>query len=205
MLVSLSQVLTLAVAPEIDPVTTSLNQYVPTPTVAAEPTVIVGAEKNPAPASVILIEVTEPPALTTAFADAGKFGDNEGYEIEMCGTVEYPTPPLVTLIETRPLRFVTIPQVAAAPVPPPPLIVIVGATVYPAPVQVIKISSIDVIPFLVVVIATALALVPPEGAVEIETVGVLVYPEPSLFKNICLIYPVPTVEFAVANVPDGII
>ena len=77
-----------------------------------------------------------------------------------------------------------IPQVAAAPVPPPPLIVIVGATVYPVPALVSKISDIEVMLFLVVVIATAVASVPPEGAVVIATVGVLVNPEPSLSRNI---------------------
>ena len=41
----------------------------------------------------------------------------------------------MSLITPRPV--VTIDAVAAAPTPPPPLIVIVGATVYPAPALVI--------------------------------------------------------------------
>ena len=46
------------------------------------------------------------------------------------GAVPYPTPPsLITNLST-PLLVVSIEQVAAAPVPPPPLIEIVGATVY---------------------------------------------------------------------------
>ena len=95
-----------------------------------------------------------------------------------------------------------IPQVAAAPVPPPPLIVIVGATVYPVPALVSKISDIEVMLFLVVVIATAVASVPPAGAVVIATVGVLVNPEPSLSRNIFWTYPVPT--DAVAEAPEPV-
>ena len=55
--------------------------------------------------------------------------------------------------------------VAAAPTPPPPEIVTTGATVYPAPEFVITISSIEVTLFLVVNIPTAVASVPPVGAV----------------------------------------
>ena len=61
--------------------------------------------------------------------------------------------------------------VAAAPTPLPPLNVIVGGTVYPAPAFVIRTSNIE----LDVVIATAVASVPPTGAVEIATVGAEVY------------------------------
>ena len=44
----------------------------------------------------------------------------------------------------------------------------------------------DVILFLVVVIATAVAVVKPAGGDVNVTSGVLVYPEPSLFRNISL-------------------
>ena len=66
--------------------------------------------------------------------------------------------------------------VAAAPTPPPPVIVTNGAVVYPAPAFVSNILSIENIPALVVVIATAVALTLPaaNGAVEIATFGVLV-------------------------------
>ena len=56
--------------------------------------------------------------------------------------------------------------------------------------------------FLVVVIATAVASVPPDGAVVIATVGVLVNPDPSLLRNIFWIYPVPT--DAVAEAPEPV-
>ena len=49
-------------------------------------------------------------------------------------------------------------QVAAAPVPPPPDMVIEGGVTYPPPAFVIKILSIEVILALVVVNATAVAL-----------------------------------------------
>ena len=56
--------------------------------------------------------------------------------------------------------MVTIRQVAAAPVPPPPEIVIVGVTVYPAPALTSKIFSRDVTPPLVVRIPIASAVSP---------------------------------------------
>ena len=61
-----------------------------------------------------------------------------------------------------------------------------GACVYPIPACVNSILSIENIPPLVVVIATAVAftLPAPNGAVEIATFGVLVYPLPSSFKTI---------------------
>ena len=52
-------------------------------------------------------------------------------------------------------------------------IVTVGATVYPAPAFVNNISFTEFTPFIDVVIATAVALVPPAGAVPIATVGTL--------------------------------
>ena len=57
----------------------------------------------------------------------------------------------------------------------------------------------DVTFALVVVNATAVALSPdkPLGDVLIETIGVPVNPEPSLFKNISRIYPVATTGDAV--------
>ena len=48
------------------------------------------------------------------------------------GVVEYPTPPSVRMNLIRPLYVVSTEQVAAAPAPAPPYIVIVGGTVYPA-------------------------------------------------------------------------
>ena len=66
------------------------------------------------------------------------------------------------------------------------VIVITGATVYPAPAFVNNIFSTDLTPALSVVKATAVALSAalPLGEVVIATVGVPVNPEPSLFKNI---------------------
>ena len=92
---------------------------------------------------------------------------------------------------------------AAAPVPPPPEIVIVGASVYPNPAFVIKILSMDVTFALVDVIATAVAVDPdkPEGDVLNPTIGVPVNPEPSLFKNISRTAPVPTTGVASAVIP----
>ena len=96
-----------------------------------------------------------------------------------------------------------IEQVAAAPVPPPPEIVIVGTSVYPNPEFVIKIFSTDVTIALEVVNATAVASEPdkPEGDVLMETMGVTVNQEPSLFKNISRIAPVPTTGVASAVIP----
>ena len=106
MLVSVSQFLTLADAPDLEPVTTSLNQYVPIPVVAAVATVTVGAEKKPAPASVMLIALIVPAALTVATAEAGSCGDSEGRVNVTFGAVEYPAPPLVTTILTTPFLLV---------------------------------------------------------------------------------------------------
>ena len=47
------------------------------------------------------------------------------------GAVPNPIPPSVTIYLTTPFDDVLIEQVAAAPVPPPPVNVIVGAYVYP--------------------------------------------------------------------------
>ena len=92
---------------------------------------------------------------------------------------------------------------AAAPVPPPPEIVIVGASVYPNPELVTNILSMDVTFALVDVIATAVASAPdaPAGDVLIATIGVPVNPEPSLFKNISRIAPVATTGVASAVIP----
>ena len=72
------------------PVTSSLNQYVPTPTVAAVPTVTVGGEKNPAPASRMYIFVIglEDAVPTIALTDAGAAGDRDGRLTAIFGTVE---------------------------------------------------------------------------------------------------------------------
>jgi hypothetical protein len=63
--------------------------------------------------------------------------------------------------------------VAIAPEPPPPVMVIIGACVYPIPACVNRIRSNELIPPLLVVIATAVASTDPTvfGAVEIATVG----------------------------------
>jgi len=62
-----------------------------------------------------------PAALTTALAVASTPPDG-AVLIATFGAVEYPAPPPDTTIEITPLDAVLIPQVAAAPVPPPPLI-----------------------------------------------------------------------------------
>ena len=65
-----------------------------------------------------------------------------------------------------------IPHVAIAPVPFPPTILILGATVYPAPAFVSTSSLIEKTPFLSVVIATADAFTPvADLEVEMNTVG----------------------------------
>ena len=99
-----------------------------------------------------------------------------------------------------------IEQVAAAPIPPPPEMVIVGGTVYPNPAFVINIFSTDVTFAMEVVNATAVASEPPNelGEVLIETVGVPVNPDPSSFKNTSRIAPVPTTNDAVAVLPTPI-
>ena len=96
---------------------------------------------------------------------------------------------MLNLITPKPLVISC--AVAAAPTPPPPVILIVGATVYPAPALVIKISFREVTLPLVVKTPTADALSPtsPVGEVVIPIVGIEVYPLPSLFRNIFLIYP----------------
>ena len=73
-----------------------------------------------------------------------------------------------------------IPHVAIAPVPFPPTILILGATVYPAPAFVSKSSLIEKT-LLSVVIATADAFTPIDASLDVEmnTVGVDVYPDPS--------------------------
>ena len=101
-----------------------------------------------------------------------------GIGILIVGAVPKPIPPSMRLNLTIPLLEVLIEQVAAAPLPPPPVMVIVGASVYPKPVCVINIFSTDFIPALSVVIATAFASEKSAllGEVVIATVGVLVYP-----------------------------
>ena len=90
--------------------------------------------------------------------------------------------------------MVAIPTVAAAPDPPPPINLTRGADVYPAPVLVSNISLMDrdvIIPLadLSVIIATADALIPPDGAPPIATDGVLEYPNPSFINVIFEIAP----------------
>ena len=125
---------------------------------------------------------------------------DNGPLIVMIGGTAYPRPLSVIVISETVVP--PIEHVAAAPVPPPPLIVIVGGTVYPAPALVNSNLKIDCTFTILVVIATAVAFVPPAGAVEIATVGVLVYPLPSLFKNISLIAPLAIVAVAVAVIAD---
>ena len=99
------------------------------------------------------------------------------------GFLAYPLPLEAMLITPIPAESVTRTAVAAAPTPydvdPTPVIVeealtivIVGVTVYPAPGFVSSISLTDCDPNTEVVIATAVALTPPAGAVDIDTVGV---------------------------------
>ena len=82
------------------------------------------------------------------------------------------------LILITPCPVVTIPHVADAPTPPPPDIVMVGGTTYPAPALVSKIFSTEVTPPLVVINPTAVALSPicPVGDEVIPIIGVEVYP-----------------------------
>ena len=79
-----------------------------------------------------------------------------------------------------------MPTVTAIPVPPPPWKDIDGGAKYPAPGLVIRMLSIakDVVnPTALVVIATAVAVMPPAGAEEIATVGVALYPLPELRRS----------------------
>ena len=119
------------------------------------------------------------------------------------GAVPNPIPPSVTIYFKTLFDDVLIEQVAAAPVPPPPVNVIVGASVYPNPALVINIFSTDVIFALEVVNATAVAFKPPRpfGDVLMDTKGALENPEPSLFKNISLIDPVSITACACAVLP----
>ena len=119
------------------------------------------------------------------------------------GAVPNPIPPSVTIYFKTLFDDVLIEQVAAAPVPPPPVNVIVGASVYPKPALVINIFSTDVTFALEVVNATAVASDPLEvfGEVLIETTGALENPDPSLFKNISPIDPVLITACACAVLP----
>ena len=76
--------------------------------------------------------------------------------------------------------------VAIAPEPLLLIILTVGTTVYPIPGFMTKILSIElpVWPERLVIIATAVAFIPPEEEVLIETIGVERYPVPSLIKSI---------------------
>ena len=100
------------------------------------------------------------------------------------GILRYPVPiQKLILIVDIPAESVTSIDVAAAPTPnvvdPIPAIVdaaltieTVGATVYPAPGLMSNISLTENTLLTDVVIATAVASVPPAGAVVIATVGV---------------------------------
>ena len=88
------------------------------------------------------------------------------------GCVVYPDPSAVIVYDITPLPDVVNPQVAIAPLPPPPIILISGAIVYPAPAFVSTSSLIEKTPFLSVVIATADAFTPAADLeVEMNTVG----------------------------------
>ena len=77
------------------------------------------------------------------------------------------------MYDITPFCTVSIPQVAIAPLPPPPSILILGAILYAAPAFVNISSLIENTPPTEVVIATAEALTPAASLeVEMETVGV---------------------------------
>ena len=79
-----------------------------------------------------------------------------------------------------------MPTVTAIPVPPPPVKVTVGGDRYPSPGSVIRtllIAKEVVSPTTLVVIATAVASMPPLGAEEIATVGAALYPLPELRRS----------------------
>ena len=84
------------------------------------------------------------------------------------------------------MPVVAIPTVTAIPVPPPPWKERDGGDRYPAPGLVMRILSIAkevVSPSLLVVFATAVAVMPPVGAEEMATVGVALYPLPELRRS----------------------
>jgi hypothetical protein len=171
-LVSASQDLTLAVVPEFDPVTTSLYKYVPTPTRAVGGAIVtVGGTVYPTPGFAIPIELILCPNPTIGFATAVSPVPTDPVMVTI-GEDTYPVPLEVTTKLEIPFLIVSIEQVAAAPEPPPPENVIDGAIVYPAPAFVSMIDSIEYTPALDVVIATADASYPPNGADVIATVGV---------------------------------
>ena len=89
------------------------------------------------------------------------------------GALVYPTPPSDTTNFIIPFNEVSMEQVAAAPLPPPPEKEIVGMVVYPVPAFIKIILSIDRDPPLLVVMAIALALstIFPVGDDDIATVG----------------------------------
>ena len=130
-----------------------------------------------------------------------------GVPIATTGDIGYPDPGSEMVNLTIPNSVVSTEHVAIASVPPPPTMDIVGASVYPNPAFVNKISFTDlIVPDVVVMaIASALAKGSPFGEVEMETVGVDVYPYPSSFKNISLTYPVAVCAIVCAVVPDPII
>ena len=168
----------------------------------------------PIPASEIRIEVTKPAAFTLATPDAVPTPDDGVVNVRV-GSIAYPLPLDAILTVPIPAEFVTKYAVAAAPTPyvvePTPItvdaaltIVTVGATVYPAPGFVNSICLTENTLLTLVVIATAVASIPPTGAVDIETFGVLVYPDPSSFRIILRTYPEVVVTPKVAVDPMDI-
>ena len=75
-------------------------------------------------------------ALNTGLRTAVLIPDGGAVTVSV-GVDEYPVPAAPTTTFCIP-KVVEIEQVAAAPAPPPPEIVIVGASVYPAPALVIS-------------------------------------------------------------------
>ena len=94
-LVTLFQSLTLAVAPLVPPVITSLNWKFPDASLAAGGAIdMVGVYEYPDPAFIIWMALIVPAALTIAVAAAETVGLPENV---IAGLVVYPEPPPVTV------------------------------------------------------------------------------------------------------------
>ena len=170
----MSHSFTLASTPDDTPLTISPVSKLPTPCIVVGlEIIIVGDCVYPIPA--FLIKISDIVLSASRFTSAAA-GDVLAPTIETVGVAAYPTPLFVIKKSIIPKFDCSTAAVAAAPTPPPPVIVINGGVVYPAPAFVSNILSIENIPALVVVIATAVAFTLPGllGAVEIATLGVLV-------------------------------
>ena len=116
---------------------------------------IVGAVVYAAPGLVMNISLTSLNPLTSSIPIEARPTARSlatpafGIGILTIGTVPKPTPPSNMLNLTIPLDDVLIEQVTAAPLPPPPVIVMVGATVYLylmtiiAPINIMKETSLS--------------------------------------------------------------